>query len=58
MLTAFAVLLCLTAALAYLNERFFHFPTTVGVTLSGALAGISWRCWTRWRCRASVTGPA
>ena len=40
MLTAFAVLLCLTAALAYLNERFFHFPTTVGVTLSGALAGI------------------
>ena len=40
MLTAFAVLLCLTAALAYLNERFFHFPTTVGVTLSGALAGV------------------
>ena len=40
MLTAFAVLLCLTATLAYLNERFFHFPTTVGVTLSGALAGV------------------
>lgn len=40
MLTAFAVLLCVTAFLAYLNERFFHFPTTVGVTLSGALASI------------------
>ncbi|TSA87934.1 sodium:proton antiporter [Deinococcus detaillensis] len=40
MLTAFALLLCVTAALAYLNERFLHFPTTVGVALSGALAGI------------------
>ncbi|WP_161881532.1 cation:proton antiporter [Deinococcus alpinitundrae] len=40
MLTAFAVLLSVTAVLAYLNERFFHFPTTVGVALSGALAGI------------------
>lgn len=40
MLTAFALLLCVTAALAYLNERFFHLPTTVGVALSGALAGI------------------
>ncbi|MEW6422248.1 MAG: sodium:proton antiporter [Deinococcota bacterium] len=40
MLTAFAVLLCVTAVLAYLNERFFHFPTTVGVTLAGALASI------------------
>ncbi len=39
MLTAFAILLSVTAALAYLNERFFHFPTTVGVALSGALAG-------------------
>lgn len=38
MLTAFAVLLCFTALLAYLNERFVHFPTTVGVTLAGALA--------------------
>ncbi|TDE86398.1 MULTISPECIES: cation:proton antiporter [Deinococcus] len=40
MLTAFAVLLCVTAVLAYLNERFFHFPTTVGVTLAGAVASI------------------
>ncbi|AWN21871.1 sodium:proton antiporter [Deinococcus irradiatisoli] len=40
MLTAFAVLLSVTAALAYLNERFFHFPTTVGVALSGAIAGV------------------
>ncbi|GGL95897.1 cation:proton antiporter [Deinococcus aerophilus] len=40
MLTAFAVLLCATALLAYLNERFLHFPTTVGVTLAGALASI------------------
>lgn len=40
MLTAFAVLLCVTAVLAYLNERFLHFPTTVGVTLAGALASI------------------
>ncbi|THF87746.1 sodium:proton antiporter [Deinococcus sp. KSM4-11] len=40
MLTAFAVLLCFTALLAYLNERFLHFPTTVGVTLAGALSSI------------------
>ncbi|AWT34709.1 sodium:proton antiporter [Deinococcus arenae] len=40
MLSAFAVLLCVTALLAYLNERFLHFPTTVGVTLAGALASI------------------
>ncbi|WP_034385845.1 sodium:proton antiporter [Deinococcus sp. YIM 77859] len=40
MLSAFAVLLCVTAALAYLNERFLHFPTTVGVTLAGALASL------------------
>lgn len=40
MLTAFAVLLSVTAVLAYLNERFMHFPTTVGVTLAGALASI------------------
>lgn len=38
MLTAFAVLLCFTAVLAYLNERFVKLPTTVGVTLAGALA--------------------
>ncbi len=40
MLTAFAVLLSVTALLAYLNERFFKLPTTVGVTLAGALASI------------------
>ncbi|GGK98277.1 cation:proton antiporter [Deinococcus radiotolerans] len=40
MLSAFAVLLCVTALLAYLNERFLHLPTTVGVTLAGALASI------------------
>ncbi|MDB5044735.1 MAG: sodium:proton antiporter [Deinococcus sp.] len=40
MLTAFAVLLSVTAALAFLNERFFKFPTTVGVTLAGALASV------------------
>ncbi|CAM3997823.1 cation:proton antiporter [Deinococcus marmoris] len=38
MLTAFATLLCVTALLAYLDERYLHFPTTVGVTLAGALA--------------------
>lgn len=40
MLTAFAVLLSVTAVLAYLNERLLHFPTTVGVTLAGALASV------------------
>ena len=40
MLTAFAVLLSVTAALAYLNERFLRLPTTVGVALAGALAGV------------------
>lgn len=40
MLTAFAILLGVTALLAYVNERFLHFPTTVGVTLAGALASI------------------
>ncbi|MFK7601249.1 cation:proton antiporter [Deinococcus sp. SM5_A1] len=40
MLTAFATLLCVTALFAYLNERFLHFPTTVGVTLAGALASV------------------
>ncbi len=38
MLTAFAVLLCSTALLAWLNERFVRIPTTVGVTLAAALA--------------------
>ncbi|HET7763243.1 MAG TPA: sodium:proton antiporter [Phycicoccus sp.] len=38
MLTAFAVLLCSTALLAWLNERFLRIPTTVGVTLAAAVA--------------------
>jgi CPA1 family monovalent cation:H+ antiporter len=37
-LTAFAALLCSTALLAWLNERFLRIPTTVGVTLAAALA--------------------
>ncbi|MGB7819913.1 MAG: sodium:proton antiporter [Ornithinibacter sp.] len=37
-MTAVAVLLTLTAALAWVNERFIRIPTTVGVTLAGALA--------------------
>lgn len=40
MLSAFAVLLCVTAVLAYLNERWLRLPTTVGVTLAGALASV------------------
>ncbi len=40
MLSAFAVLLCSTALLAWLNERFLRIPTTVGVTLAAALASI------------------
>ncbi len=39
-LTAFAVLLAFTALLAYLNERFLQLPTTVGVTLAGALVSV------------------
>ncbi len=38
MVTALAVLLTLTAALAWVNERFIRIPTTVGVTLAGALS--------------------
>ena len=38
MLNAFALLLCSTALLAWLNERFLRIPTTVGVTLAAALA--------------------
>ncbi|NHA68837.1 cation:proton antiporter [Phycicoccus flavus] len=38
MLASFAVLLCSTALLAWLNERFLRIPTTVGVTLAAALA--------------------
>ncbi len=40
MLTAFAVLLGLTSLMAWLNERFVKIPTTVGVTLAGALAAV------------------
>lgn len=40
MATAFAILLCLAAVLAWINERFVKIPTTVGVTLAGALASI------------------
>lgn len=40
MVTAFAVLLCLTALVAWVNERFVKIPTTVGVTLAGALSSI------------------
>jgi len=39
-ITAFAVLLGVTAVLAWANERFVRVPTTVGVTLAGALASI------------------
>ncbi len=38
MLSAFAVLLCSTALIAWVNERFLRIPTTVGVTLSAAVA--------------------
>lgn len=41
MLSAFAVLLGITALLAFLNERYLRLPTTVGVTLAGALASIA-----------------
>lgn len=40
MLDAFAVLLCLTALLAFLNERFFRLPGTVGVALGGMLLAL------------------
>ncbi|MBK9159465.1 MAG: sodium:proton antiporter [Propionibacteriaceae bacterium] len=40
MLAAFAILLGVTAALAWLNERFFRIPTTVGVTLAAALTAM------------------
>ena len=40
MATAFVILLCLSAFLAWVNERFIKIPTTVGVTLAGALASI------------------
>ena len=37
---AFSVLLAFTALLAWANERFTRIPTTVGVTLAGALASL------------------
>ena len=40
MATAFAILLCLAAVLGWINERFIKIPTTVGVTLAGAVASI------------------
>ena len=40
MVSAFATLLGVAAVLAWANERFFRIPTTVGVTLSGAVASI------------------
>ena len=39
-LAAFAVLLTVTALLGWVNERFIKVPTTVGVTLSGAIASV------------------
>ncbi len=40
MLDAFAVLLCLTALLAFVNERFVRLPATVGVSLGGMLLAL------------------
>lgn len=40
MLTALAVLMCASALLAWVNERYVKIPTTVAVTLAGALASI------------------
>ncbi|WP_424949573.1 cation:proton antiporter [Deinococcus sp.] len=40
MLDAFAVLLCLTALLAFINERFVRLPATVGVALGGMLLAL------------------
>lgn len=40
MLTAFAVLLCLSALLAWANERWVKLPSTVAVTLAGAGSSI------------------
>ena len=39
-LTALAVLMCVSALLAWANERFTRIPTTVGVTLAGAMASV------------------
>ena len=40
MFTALAVLMCVSALLAWANERFTRIPTTVGVTLAGAMASV------------------
>ena len=40
MLTAFAVLLCVSALLAWANEKWVKLPSTVAVTLAGATASI------------------
>lgn len=40
MVTGFVGLLCITALIAWVNERFVKIPTTVGVTLAGALASL------------------
>jgi monovalent cation:H+ antiporter, CPA1 family len=39
-LNAFAVLLCLTALLAFINERFVRLPATIAVTLGGMLTAL------------------
>lgn len=38
---AFALLIVISAGLAWINERFIRIPTTVGVTVSGALASLA-----------------
>lgn len=40
-LTAFAILLVLTALMAWLSQKLLSIPTTVGVTLAGAAAAIA-----------------
>ena len=58
MLVAFAVLLCLTALLAFLNERFFRLPATVGVSLGGMVMALllGLLAWMGVRTPASVLG--
>jgi len=53
-LDAFAVLLCLTALLAFLNERFVRLPATVGVALGGLLLSLVLALLSR----LGVTAPA
>lgn len=45
---AFAVLLVVTALLAWANERWTRIPTTVGVTLAGAIASVGLIALDRW----------